>query len=71
MNKIDIGKRIRRLRLNLDITQAELAVMAGSTQSHVGNLERGRRELTAKCAEQLASALGVSPAHLMGWDIIQ
>ncbi|MDR3012354.1 MAG: helix-turn-helix domain-containing protein [Chitinispirillales bacterium] len=61
-----VGKRIRRLRLELDITQGILSVMAEITRSDISKIENGLINLSAKRAERVAAALGVSPAYIMG-----
>ncbi|OIJ97667.1 hypothetical protein BIV23_31025 [Streptomyces monashensis] len=41
----EIGRRARRARLRLGMTQADLAAALGTTQGWVSTMERGRIEL--------------------------
>ncbi len=41
----ELGDRLRRARLNADLTQAEVATRAGVSRSTVINAERGRVQL--------------------------
>ena len=69
MNDITIGKRIRSLRENLDMTQEELAHKIGSTKQAVFKYEAGIvTNIPMSKIELIAKALGCSPAYLLGWS---
>lgn len=53
-----LANRIRNCRLKLKLSQAELAGMSGTKQSHISKLELGRAQGTRTIAE-LAKALQV------------
>jgi transcriptional regulator with XRE-family HTH domain len=55
--------RVRRVMAELD--QSELATRAGIHQTHVSNLERGKRGTTTDTVEKLAAALGCTVGDLM------
>lgn len=60
-----LGKRIARYRKAAGLSQASLAIACGwKSQSRVGNYESGTREPTLADLEKIASAVGVSVAHL-------
>lgn len=59
MGNANIGKRIRKFRLEAGMTQAELANAVGTTPSAIGMYENNRREPTFDTLETIASALGV------------
>lgn len=65
-----IGERVKRRRLELGLTQAELACLAGVTQPKLSNLERGvEGGATIKTAKRLARALACSLDYLAGtWE---
>jgi transcriptional regulator with XRE-family HTH domain len=65
-----IGERVKQRRLELSLTQAELARLIGVTQPKVSNLERGvEGGATIKTAKRLARALGCSIDYLAGtWE---
>ncbi|OZS75740.1 LexA family transcriptional repressor [Providencia rettgeri] len=64
-----IGQRLRSLRENKGISQAQLARMCGySSASRIGNYELGERKIGADDAVVISRALDVSPAELMFGD---
>lgn len=61
-----IGKRVRRARLRLGMTQADLAATIGRTQGWVSKVEKGAIELDrAGVINQLAAALHCHPNDLI------
>ena len=64
----NIGQRIADLRKRQGMTQEELALRIGyKTKSAINKIELGGRELKQKKIAEIARALGVTPAYLMGW----
>ena len=57
-----LGRRVRDLRRQLQISQEELAARAGLHRNYVGSVERGEREIGITAVGQLARALGMSLA---------
>ncbi len=63
----EIGRRARRARLRLGMTQADLAAALGRTQGWVSKMERGHIELDrVGLLNLLASELHVHPNDLIG-----
>lgn len=63
-----IGERIKNRRIELDITQDELARRLGySDKSSISRMENSSK-LTLNKVQLLADALNVSPSYLMGWE---
>lgn len=62
--------RIKFLRKERNLTQAELAKILGVNQSIVQKLETGATDLDLPWMRKLASALAVSPLELLPEDII-
>lgn len=63
-----IGTRIKNRRLELDMTQDELAQRLGySDKSSISRIENSSK-LTLNRVQLLAEALNVSPSYLMGWE---
>jgi len=56
-----LGKRLRDLRLERDLTQEMLANAAGLHWTYIGQIERGERNLTAKNILRLERGLGIGP----------
>jgi transcriptional regulator with XRE-family HTH domain len=61
----EFGKRIRHRRQALGLTQEALADLAGLHWTFIGQVERGRRNLTLHNILKLAAALDVDPGELV------
>jgi transcriptional regulator with XRE-family HTH domain len=58
-----IGKRVRSLRQELQISQEELAARAELHRNYVGGVERGERDIGITALGQLVAALNLSLAE--------
>jgi transcriptional regulator with XRE-family HTH domain len=56
--------RIKDLRVQKNLTQAQLAELIGTTDATVQRLETNKRQLTQKWAEKIAIALGVDVSQI-------
>ena len=56
---------VRRQRLELGLSQEQLAERAGVHRTYVGMLERREKNVTIYNIERIALALGVEPASLL------
>lgn len=66
---MEIGDRIRARREELGMTQDELARAIGyKSRSSINKIEIDGRGLPQKKVADIARALRVSPAYLMGWE---
>lgn len=66
-----IGERIKKRRLELGLSQTELARRAGyADKSGISKIESGDRALTAEKIELFARVLDIDPGDLLpsGWD---
>jgi transcriptional regulator with XRE-family HTH domain len=63
-----VGRNVRRIRLQLELTQEELAERSGFTQQYISDLERGRRNPTVVSLFELAQALSSTPTLLIAPD---
>lgn len=67
----EVGKRIYKARTEKGITLKELGDLIGIAESTAQRYEKGKiKTLDIEMIKKLATALGVSPAHLMGWKNI-
>lgn len=65
-----VAERIKALRLERGWSQHELAMRAGyADKSAISYIESGRTDLNQSKIALFAEVFGVSPRHLMGWDI--
>lgn len=60
-----LGKAVRMLRRERDLSQEQLADLAGLSGNYVGDTERGERNISVRALWQLADGLGVSAAELL------
>jgi transcriptional regulator with XRE-family HTH domain len=56
---------VRHRRLELELSQEELAERAGVHRTYVGMLERGEKNVTIYNIERIASALKLEPFKLL------
>jgi transcriptional regulator with XRE-family HTH domain len=66
LGKETLGQRIRRLRKERGLTQAQLAEQMGIAEILISDYERGRLRVSAETAVRLALAFGVSTDELLG-----
>lgn len=55
-----VGKRIKELRKELNISQEELAFRANVHRTYIASLEVGKRNVTIAVLEKIVNALDVS-----------
>jgi predicted transcriptional regulator len=55
-----VGRNVKRIRQEKDLTQEQLAELSGFSQQYISGLEQGRRNPTVVTLYELATALGVS-----------
>lgn len=60
-----VGGNVRRIRIERQITQEQLAERSGFSQQYLSDLERGRRNPTVVSLYELAQALGTTPVELL------
>lgn len=53
-----VGERLRALRLEAGLTQSQLAIRLGTTQSAIARLERGLHRTSLETINRVAAALG-------------
>ena len=66
----DVGERIRSLRKAGGITQEELGEKAGLNYKFIGELERGRVNVSLDSLQKIAEALGVKIGDLFSMEKI-
>lgn len=60
-----IGRRIARLRKQLNITQEDLAASVGISREYLSNIERGHESISIRLLAQIAKALNVEISCLL------
>jgi len=61
----ELGRRVRKARIDSGISQASLAAALGLTRSSVANLEAGRQRIQAHSLVSVAAALSLDPQELL------
>ena len=66
---LGVGIRIRNKRIELELTQEELAKRMGyKSKAAICKVERGDDNITTDRIRAFAKALECTPAYLMGWE---
>ena len=66
---LELYKNIKRRRIELGMTQDELAKLTGYTdRSSITKIEAGKVDLPQSKIMQFAEVLNVSPTALLGWE---
>jgi len=68
LSEIQIKDRIRKIRVDKDISQSDFAKMLNLSQGAYSSLEKGNTELSIDKVNKIASALGVSVQYLLFGD---
>ena len=66
----EVGFSIRRIREERDLSQEELATLAGLHRAYVGQIERGEKNIGLKNLGKIAKALDVDIRVLVDIDSI-
>lgn len=66
MDYAAMGRRIRQLRLQKELTQAALAEEAEISTAFVGHIERGTRVMSLETFARLCQTLGADAEWLLG-----
>ena len=69
MKHMTTGERIKKRRLELGLSQEELAKRLGNkSRASVCTVEKDKEDLTTDRIRKYAEALETTPAYIMGWD---
>ena len=60
-----LGKNLKRIRTEKDITQGDIVRTLGVSRSFVSNIENGKTNPTLSTITKLAKAVGVSVGELL------
>ena len=63
--RVQLGKAVRKKRLQLGLSQERLAEKAGLHWTYIGGIERGERNVSLLNIVKIARALGATPSRLM------
>ena len=63
------GKRLAKIREDAGFTQSSLAREVGISQSAISQIEAGERNPSYETIRQIAEAMKLSPAYLVGAEV--
>lgn len=55
-----IRKRIRDIRISKGVSQSQLALMTSMTKSYMSEIEAGKKNLTLRTLQKIATSLGIT-----------
>jgi len=61
----NLGRNLRRARLDLEMTQEEVAERSGVHATEVSRIESGKRDPQVSTVQRLAEAVGLSASDLL------
>ncbi len=61
---VEIGQRIRNYRLQIKLSQEELAERCGLHPTYIGQVERGEKNATIESIGRISSGLGIPLSRL-------
>ena len=62
----NIGKKLKMIRIDRDLSQAELGQMIGLSTSRISAMEKGDYRFTIEILDRLGEALQISRSDLLG-----
>lgn len=66
--KVAVGKRIKYLRNQMQISQEELADKASIDRTYITSVECGKRNISIVNIEKIANALGVTISEFFNFE---
>jgi len=66
---MEFGKRLAKVREDAGYTQSSLARAVGVSQSAISQIEAGERNPSYETIRQIAEAMKLSPAYLVGGEV--
>lgn len=66
-----VGERIRDRRVQIGLSQEQLAHAIGSHQKQISRYEKGENDPTAEVVIRIAKALQTTPDWLLGFDDLE
>ncbi|HHU24033.1 MAG: helix-turn-helix transcriptional regulator [Bacilli bacterium] len=65
-----LGLKIRKLRMDRNLSQEEFAGLVGVHRTYLGQIERAEKNITIKNLEKICVSLGIEPKELFNFSDI-
>ncbi|WP_111308881.1 helix-turn-helix domain-containing protein [Confluentibacter sediminis] len=65
---VNLGKRIRTLRADKDLSIEEIAFKAGIDAQNLRKYELGKQEMKVSMLKRIAEAFGITTSELLSFD---
>lgn len=69
--KKDFGKKLKELRQSKGLTQEELYFKSNISRSHIGMIEKGKRDITLSAVFKLSRALDINLYDFFDFDSLE
>lgn len=69
--KKEFGNKLKTLRKSKKLTQEELFFKSSISRSHIGMIEKGKRDITLSAIFKLSRALDVNLSELFDFDSLE
>lgn len=66
-----LGKRVKQFRLSAELTQENLSIATGLSQTYISGIENGTRNPSIKTLDKIARALKVSISDITNFGDYQ
>jgi len=66
----EFGKRVRELRLDMDLSQEKLSFITGFHRTYIGMIERGERNISLSNLAVFSKAFGINLSELLNNNAI-
>lgn len=63
-SKLNLGKKIQKIRKSIGLSQEDLADMVSISRTHAGHIEQGRKSPSMELLEKIAKVLKVKVKDL-------
>ena len=63
------GQHLRAIRLSKNLSQEDLAELAGLDRTYISGVERGKRNISLINIVKLSKGLGINPSELVNFRV--
>lgn len=71
MFRKDLGKNLKKIRIQKGLTQETISLESGISRSHIAMIEIGKRDITVSALFKISRALNVSIDKIFEFDDLE